>query len=403
SFMITVAHVREQFLPLSQTFIHQFLRNMRCTRAVAMYAERLNERLFPWDQNCPVAYPSKYSAARASTALLRVTGLKSHANSMTPVYLRELKRLSPDLVHAHFGAEGVKVMDACSRLKIPLVVSFYGYDLSHLTQFPEWRAAYRQLFQSAAALIALSSDFRRRLIDLGCPEEKIRIVHVGVDPKDYPFRPPRTSAQDIRFIGVARLVEKKGTCYALQALSSLRRRMPDVFYTHVGDGELKPEILELAERLDLQDICRFTGELSNRDSDRELAASDVFVLPSVRASNGDEEGTPVTILEAMAGGMPVISTFHSGIPELVEDGVTGFLCRQRDADGLAGTMERIARERGRWEEMGRMARRRIETEYNVRSETARLESLYCQIAGRGSLIPEAPRVRMEPRQPATAI
>jgi glycosyltransferase involved in cell wall biosynthesis len=350
----TIAHVRNTFLPVSETFIYQFIKASRETSPVAYCGARFHEEVFPLREVVCVGYPGRFAPQKLLTALLRVSRIKPYANSMNARYAAAFRRHRPDLVHAHFGVEGVQV-----------------------PRDPVYRAAYGRLFQVAARLIALSEDFRSRLIALGCPAEKIAVVHLGVDPFAFSYCPPAPDAtRPVHFFATARMVEKKGTRYTLEALAQVRRTHPEIRYTHIGGGPMEAELNALAAQLGIADICDFQGAQPNPVVRAEMRAADIFVLPSVTAANGDEEGTPVTLYEAMATGLPILSTRHSGIPEVVRDGENGYLAPERDSASLAANMIHMIENPHQWAGMAERGRALIEERYDVYKETARLEHIY---------------------------
>jgi colanic acid/amylovoran biosynthesis glycosyltransferase len=161
------------------------------------------------------------------------------------------------------------------------------------------------------------------------------------------------------------MIEKKGIDYGLRAVAELRRREIPVRYTVIGDGPERQALRSLAHELELGETVSFLGWRDQRAVAQLMQESDVLLAPSVTDAAGDQEGIPVTLMEAMATGMPVVATRHSGIPELVEDGVSGFLVPERDAPGLADALDRLARDAALAARIGRAARARIAAEFDI--------------------------------------
>lgn len=188
---------------------------------------------------------------------------------------------------------------------------------------------------------------------------------MGVNPADYAFRVRQwTPGEPIRLLTIARLVEKKGIEYALRAFAIVRREFPNAIYEIIGDGHLASQLHALCRKFDLQNSVVFHGA---RDADfvrEHLNAAHVFLLPSVTAVDGDQEGTPISLMEAQACGLPVISSIHSGIPEVVLDGSTGFLAEERDVEALSQKLLELLRVPDTWSDIGRNGRRHIEAHYN---------------------------------------
>jgi colanic acid/amylovoran biosynthesis glycosyltransferase len=306
-----------------------------------------------------------------------------------------------DVVHCHYGVTGLRYGVAARLWDAPLVVSFYGYDAS---RYPRERGegVYESLFAAAQRVTSLSPHMDDRLRALGCPPEKIRRVPLPVDPSAAAPSPaasamPRLDAMarnhgetapapiddpraEIRLLTVARLVEKKGIGIALRALAGMRDELPNARYDVIGEGPLRAELEALASSLGIADRVRFAGALSNERVQQAMRDADVFVLPSMTAANGDEEGTPTVLLEAGCAQLPVLATRHAGIPEVVADGRSAVLVAEGDPAALAAGLRAILAARSRWPAMGEAGRRLvIERGHLTTDVAARLEALYLGI------------------------
>ncbi len=290
----------------------------------------------------------------------------------------------PDVIYAHFGTNGVlaeQVRHICS-LPVPLVTAFHGYDLSSL---PRQRKAsfYTRLFALGDLMLPVSDSFRGRLMSLGCPPEKILVHRMGVDLDRFPFRPRMPeSGEPIRLLSVGRLVEKKGIEVGLRGFAMLRRQVPSARWDIVGDGPLRFHLERQRDELSLQECVTLHGALTREAVSRLLDQSHLFLAPSVTAVNGDQEGIPVVLMEAMASGLPVVATRHSGIPELVREGLSGRLVPERDSEALGRALCELALAPDRWDEMGRQGRAVVEREYNVRLLNDRLEGVLNELVAR---------------------
>lgn len=282
-----------------------------------------------------------------------------------------------DVVHCHYGNVGLRYAVAACVWDAPLVVSFYGYDSS---QYPRERGAhvYEPLFDVTNAVTSLSRHMDARLVALGCPPERIRRVPLAVDPT-LDASLSRASGRDdgvLRLLTVARLTEKKGIAYALQAVALLARAGVDARYDVIGDGPLRASLEMQTSELDLRDRVRFLGARTEEEVQRALREADVFVLPSVTAESGDEEGTPTVLLEAAYAGLPVVATRHAGIPEIVADGESGVLVAERNVEALAAALRGLLANRERWPAMARAGRRLVEGSHTTPVVAERLERLY---------------------------
>lgn len=291
--------------------------------------------------------------------------------------LRYSRTFEPDVVHVHFGYIGLEFLHATYLWReTPLVVSFHGFDC---TAFPREHGphVYDELFARAALITANTENARKHLVALGCPPEKIRIQFDGAHFGDIQYE-PRTLDQhdDLRLVTVARLADKKGLRYAIEAMPAVRRRYPTVSYEIVGDGPLKGELERLTEQLDLQNVVTFHGARDARFVRDTLASSHIFVLPSVTPATGDQEGEPVSLMEAMAAGLPVVSTLHGGIPELIENTVTGLLVDERDSVALADAIIHLADHPETWGRMTEAARAHVVATHDIEVLNDRLIEIY---------------------------
>ena len=281
-----------------------------------------------------------------------------------------------DIIHGGFGQEGRRAlrMKRLGALKGRLVTAIQGADLSKFVQ-TRGPDVYQDLFRVCDLFLPVSSFFGRRLTEMGCPPEKIVVMRTGIDLELFAYR-PRVPAETLRLVSVGRLVEKKGLEDALKAMAMLAGSGVPVEYDIVGDGPLRPRLEALVRDLGLGERVRFMGSQGQETLPAILAAAQVMLVPSVTAPTGDQEGIPNVIKEGMALGLLVVSTRHAGIPELVEDGVTGYLADERDPAGLARSVSLLKDSSDRWPAIQDAARRRVEEEYEIERLNDRLVEIY---------------------------
>lgn len=287
---------------------------------------------------------------------------------------------SYDIIQAGFGEQGLKAlrMKRVGALQGPLVTAFRGADLTRFLR-RRGRGVYRRLFREGDLFLPVSNVFAQRLASLGCPPARIQVHRTGIDCGRFTFD-PRMPAIHLRLVTVGRLVEKKGIPDALRAISLLQHGGVDLSYTIVGEGPIRAELADLVRRLELKGV-RFTGALTQADLLEEVRQADILLAPSVTAADGDEEGIPNVLKEAMALGRPVVTTRHSGIPELVENGVTGFLAGERDPEGLANAIRHLHGHPGIWPGLLDAARRKVEQEYDIERLNDQLVDRYTDLLG----------------------
>jgi len=286
------------------------------------------------------------------------------------------------LLHCHFGTRAhlAAALRSLGIIDVTIVTTFHGFDVSATIKH-KGPDHYRLLFRFGALFLPVSEMWARKLCEVGCDPERIRVHHVGIDCALNEFRERRLDSRPnhpVKLISIGRLVEKKGHAHTLRAFARLRRDRPDLAVTFeiVGEGDLKDALEKEASDLGLTDVVTFHGGLPHGETLAVLNEAAIFILPSVTSKDGDMEGIPVSLMEAMARGIPVISTYHSGIPELVQDGVSGLLVPERDDDALAKAIERMIDSAPTWPEIGRASRRIIEEEFDRRKLGRRLIEYY---------------------------
>jgi colanic acid/amylovoran biosynthesis glycosyltransferase len=255
-------------------------------------------------------------------------------------------------------------------------VSFHGVDMSACLEHGD--GLYRHLFERGDLFLPISEHWRQRLIEMGSDPTRTRVHRMGVDLTRFPFqdRARISAGRPVEILTVGRLVEKKGIEHGLRAVARLASHGMPLRYSIVGDGPLRAGLEELARALGIAEQVVFLGWQHQDRVVEILRASDILLAPSVTDSEGDQEGIPVTLMEAMASGVLVVSTRHSGIPELVSSGMTGLLAEERDVDGLAGALGRLWSDPGLGERMAVAARAKVVAAFDVGALNKRLEAEY---------------------------
>ncbi|MGL6043257.1 MAG: glycosyltransferase, partial [Sandaracinobacteroides sp.] len=273
----------------------------------------------------------------------------------------------PDIIHCQFGTLGDPMLRHIRSGAMPsaLVVHFRGHDVDpHILRVgPD---CYDDLFRNADAFIANSVHFRDRAIAFGCPPDRIQVVESPVDISNFPWRPPSPPAgRPVRLLTVARLTEKKGVAYAVDAAAELARRGRDFSYRILGAGEDRAALQARIDGLGLSDRVTLIGGHPHDVVAAELAAADIFLGPSITDRHGETDAAINTIKEAMLVGLPVIATWHGGIPELVEDGLSGLLVPERDATAIADAVETLLDGPELWAPMADRARAAVEQRFSI--------------------------------------
>lgn len=288
-----------------------------------------------------------------------------------------------DLVHCHFGSSGaIGQLFKSLGLARHLAVSFYGNDVLRYVSAHGY-GCYRDLFDEADLVIALSERMRRQLIGYGSDPERTIVQRLGVDPTAFPFAPRTLGDEEtIRITTTARLAPTKGLPDAIEAVAQVHATCPRVRLEIIGEGPMRGELESLIDRLGAGTFVSLTGWLPNDVVAKRLAATHLFLLPSITTYDGDEEGTPTAIIEALASGIPVVSTWHSGIPELVTDRISGLLAPQHRPGHLAECLKTMIASASDWPEMGRAGRATVEAGHDRREINDRLVSHFQRTCGR---------------------
>lgn len=281
------------------------------------------------------------------------------------------------IMHCHFGPNGVIgsfMKDA--NIVQNLITTFHGSDIN---SYPlrYGRNVYRNLFYKADKLTVNTAFTGNKVAAYGADRGKIEIVPVGLKCENYPYL-----KKDFNFSGspvlltVARLEEKKGYRYALDAMVEILKRYPDAVYHIVGLGSLKNELQELTSTLGLVDNVNFHGYCNRKKIFEFYREATVFLLPSVTASNGDMEGQGLVLQEAQAVGLPVISTLHNGIPDGVLEGETGFLVPEKDSDAIVEKIFYLTEHPSEAVQMGKSGRKFVQGKYDIPILTQKIMDVY---------------------------
>ena len=317
----------------------------------------------------------------------RVIARRPLEREVTAAYLEAFRRSRARAVLAEYGPTGVQVMRACRRAGIPLIVHFHGYDASQRDTLASHAETYPQMFEEAAALIAVSRAMQRKLVSLGARPEKVHYNPCGIDCREFEGGDP-VQARPPVFLAVGRFVEKKAPHLTLEAFAEAHRAYPLARLRMLGDGPLFNQCRELAAKLEIEAAVTFLGAQPHAVVREEMLKARCFVQHSVEASNGDCEGTPVGILEAGASSLPVVATRHAGIPDVVVEGQTGFLVDERDTSAMAAQMLRLVQDSELAARLGRAARLHVERNFSQEQSLSRLWTIIEAAIAAGERQPE---------------
>ena len=291
--------------------------------------------------------------------------------------LAVLTKTDARVLHIYFGHIAVHLLPLIRAWNKPSIVSFHGADVMVDMDKPAYRSATREMLEAVKLVLVRSESLRRAVVDLGCDEKKIKLQRTGIPLDEFPFR-QRSFPQngEWRLVQACRLTEKKGLSVALHAFATFLGQYPSSTLTIAGEGPLLEELQDLTRVLKIDQRVSFTGFISQAKLRDIFYASHIFLHPSETGPDGNQEGIPNSMLEAMSSGLPIFATQHGGIPEAIEDGVSGVLVPERDAEKLAGALLNAAENR---DFLSRIARRGAEVvgeKFDLLVQTRRLEEVY---------------------------
>jgi len=285
-----------------------------------------------------------------------------------------------DIIHCHFGPNGIKALPVKEAgIASKIITTFHGYDLSRYLK-ENGPQVYEELFKKGDLFMPVSEHWKQKMIQIGCNKVKIVVHHMGIDTERFVYsRRSIKSDELVQVLTIGRLTQKKGYEYAIEAVAALIALGRKIVYTITGEGPLENRLKSLVKKLGIETNVRFTGAVDRDEALRLYQQAHLFVLPSITADDGDQEGVPVVLMEAQAAGLPVVSTYHSGIPEVVIDGHSGLLTHERDVDALKEKLDYLIKNPQEWERIGKCGHDFVCTNYDIRNLNQRLFELYQEI------------------------
>ena len=363
--MKTVLIYKDELLPMSETFIQTQASALR--RYKPQYVGVFRSKKSLDVPNSPIiAVPSSGRFDYLLRILYYQTGLAPH-------FFRALRKVNPDVIHAHFAWSGKNAVRLAQVLNRPLVVTLHGHDVTVKRDFP---SEYSNLWRVASVYICVSGSIRDKAIEAGFPPNKLRVLHNGIEPDPVTDTVLDKDPNLIVFVG--RLVEKKGCIYLLRAMSVVKKTCPDARLVMIGDGPLRSALMAEAESQGIP--CSFLGTQPSEIVRNYQKKAAIVCVPSVTAENGDSEGLPTVILEAMTAGTTVGASKHAGAPEAIKDGETGLLVSERNADELAAALIRALQDPELRNHLGEKGQAIVRERFDVRKLAMSLEDIYDEVS-----------------------
>lgn len=359
--------------------IYRQIRAMRSFAPFVFCQKRENTEDFPFDRVLVLPKPRTHPLRRLWQKQILgrpITIYRSEARRL----LGELRKVDARLLHVYFGHIGVHLLPFLEISPLPVIVSFHGADAQVDLEKPSHRQPLQRVLQKADRLLVRSDSLAQRLLALGCDPAKIRLHRTGLPLAEIAFHqrtPPTDGAW--RCVQACRLIAKKGLPTSLRAFAEFAASHPDATFTIAGEGPMLRELQDLVQSLGLAGRVHFPGFLSQAQLRQLLSEAHLFLHPSELGPNGDQEGVPNSMLEAMASGLPVVATRHGGIPEAVEHGVSGCLVAEGDAPALATEMLRLARNPLDFTRMSAAAADHARKRFDLDVQSCILEEIYREL------------------------
>jgi colanic acid/amylovoran biosynthesis glycosyltransferase len=382
SAFIKVAHMHSDWLSPSENWLHCLLTHM----PDEVENHVLCEKALNLDQ-----FSVKHLHVTVANRWFRFFARARGLGRFVRLYARigALRRVSPHVIHSHFGNNGWECVPLARRLRIPHIVSFYGNDVNLPDRDDIWRRRFRELFDQASAVLCEGPHMIERIVAHGARPEQMRLFHIGIELERFPYR-PRTwvSSEPLRVLIAGRFVEKKGMPYAFDALARIASRVPLEIHLvgdankSIGSQAEKLRIIDAIERGSLMDRVLCHGMIPYRTFIELAYHCHIFVSPSIQAADGDTEGgAPVTIIEMAASGMPIVSTTHCDIPYATGGSDNAMLAPERDTDALADLLLKLIEDPNSWRPMLDRARAHVETNYEAFKQGKHLAKIYRDVIG----------------------
>jgi len=330
-----VANYCATFLKPEMLHIYRQITALERFRPIVIAQKREQAERFPFEPVFVVGKPATHFLRRFWFRTLR------HAPwQISRAEVRSLEQLldqnDAQLLHIYFGHIAVHLQPLMRHWPKPCIVSFHGADVLVDLDKPRYRNATKEMLRVARLVLVRSQSLARAVEKLGCPPAKIRVHRTGIPLGEIAFQ-ARTWPNDgaWRFLQAGRLIEKKGFQTSLRAFAVFQKKNLGATFTIAGEGPLQDELQNLARELGIAGQVRFVGFLSQAELREQFYHSHIFLHPSELGGDGNQEGVPNGMLEAMASELPVFATNHGGIPEAIESGVSGVLVAEHDHEALA--------------------------------------------------------------------
>ena len=356
--------------------IYRQITGLRRIRPIVITQKRENPEKFPFDKIDIVGKPPTHFLRRFWFRQVRNKPWRISARELGAV-TEVLNRENARLLHIFFGHIAVHLLPLIRTWSKPSVVSFHGADVLVDMEKPAYRRATKQMLDAVTRVFVRSASLERAVVELGCDENKIDIVRTGIPLDEFPFREREFPTNgEWRFVQASRLVQKKGLATTLHAFTPFLAHYPRATLTIAGEGPMLRELRELTRKLKIDNRVSLPGFVAPEKLREIYYASHIFLHPSETGSDGNQEGIPNSMLEAMATGLPVLATDHGGIPEAIENGVSGILVPERDDEALSHALLEVVQDQQLLARLARNGANAVAEKFDQQNQIRRLEEIY---------------------------
>jgi len=382
----------EKYLTLSMTFIYRQITSVLpdTYKIILTPTQPENLNLFP--------YPNIYVKTKSSFELfylkiyrklfrrsLMTNSDKVLSLSQKKYFMNILKNEKSKFIHAHFGPSAIEIFPLAKKLNKKLLISFHGFDASMLLKSPVYIENLRKILPESYIIVP-SQYMLDKITSIVTKPLKSFIIYYGIPINFFQISDrnhfiKKNNNTKIKLLQVSNFVEKKGHKYTIEAFEQVLKKFPNAELILAGDGLLKSDIERLVNELGISNNVVFKGKVNQEEVRVLMNESDIFLHHSITAESGDQEGIPNVIMEAMATGLPVISTYHAGITELINDGINGYLVTEKDILDYSKKIEIIISNYN--PSIGIKARETIEQEFNLDKQIEKLNSVYLELLNLG--------------------
>jgi len=375
----------ENYLSISMTFIYRQLKPIDIGEKIILNSSKPeNLDIFP--------FPQIYSKSKNIFELLTLKFYEKALRdkfffsyyrvlsfSQKRYFSRIIDNLDIKFIHAHFGTGALEIYKIAKKYNKKLLISFHGFDASSLLKSKAYRNNLKKFFNSTYVIVPSAFMKERLEKEVGIPKQ-FYIIHYGIPLEFFDYVEKKEVNEKVRdnekvvFLQISNFVEKKGHFYTVEAFAKLFKKYKNIQLVLGGDGPTRGKVEKQVKSLEIESAVKFLGKVGQSQVKTLFSKADVFLHHSITAKNGDQEGIPNVIMEAMATGLPVISTIHAGIPELITDAVNGYLVQEKDIGGYVEKMKYVLLNSQKSIMIN--ARQTIESEFNLETQLKKLNKIY---------------------------